>query len=131
MTRLPLIAANRIAGNLERLVNDALERYDPSKEAIQWLNLELGMFECQTSVLVIDYDPRPGRTSADRAYLIAEVIDDNTREEVENHLFLYRDLRNCQVILAIKPNWVCVHLPVKGLAPNMRRFVRSTRCLNL
>jgi hypothetical protein len=57
---------------LEPLRNDALERHDPSEEAIQRLNLELGMFECQPSVL------------------------------------------DCQVILAIEPNRVCVHVSVKG-----------------
>jgi hypothetical protein len=61
---------------------------------------------------VIDYDPRPGRTSAERADLIAEVMDD-TREEVENRLLLHRDLPDCIVLLAIEPGWVCVHVSVK------------------
>lgn len=39
----PLIDHNRIASTLERLLNDALERHDPGREAVQRPGLELGL----------------------------------------------------------------------------------------
>jgi len=109
-SRPPPIVNSRIASNLERLLNDALERHDPSRIAIQRPMVEIGPFGCVPSVAVIDNDPAPGRTTVQRAYLLAEVMDDDTREEQEDRVFLYRDHPDCEVILAIEPGWVCVHV---------------------
>jgi Uma2 family endonuclease len=38
----PTIAHNRIASNLERLLNDALDLHDPSRMAVQRPGIELG-----------------------------------------------------------------------------------------
>ncbi|TGD96492.1 Uma2 family endonuclease, partial [Methylobacterium nonmethylotrophicum] len=99
----PLIDHNRIASNLERLLNDALERHDPDREAVQRPGLELGLspavlaglgfagaYRPEPDVAVIDYDPVPGRRFVDRAYLLAEVVSgtDVVREEIAQAAWL-------------------------------------------
>ncbi|WP_355290962.1 Uma2 family endonuclease [Methylobacterium sp. EM32] len=119
----PLIDHNRIASNLERLLNDALERHDPDREAVQRPGLELGLDPAALSVLgfagayrpepdvaVIDYDPVAGRRFVDRAYLLAEVVSGTDDEPVlpggipwiEAKTRLYRAHEACRAVLVIE-----------------------------
>lgn len=56
----PTIAHNRIAGNLERLLNAALAQHDPARLAVQWPGIELGGtaedFRPEPDFAVIDAD---------------------------------------------------------------------------
>jgi Uma2 family endonuclease len=83
----PSIDHNRMASNLERLLNDALEKHEPSREAAQRPGLELGLsaetlssldlnsdYGPEPDVAVIDYEPQPNRRFVGRAYLLAEVV---------------------------------------------------------
>src|SRR5450432_3377164 len=56
----PTIAHNRIASNLERLLNDALDRHDPARLATQRPGIELGSIayrpEPDVGVIDANYD---------------------------------------------------------------------------
>ena len=73
----PTIAHNRIAGDLERLLNDALARHDPSRFANQRPGIELGSgddYSPEPDVGVIDADYAAGQQFVERAYLLAEIV---------------------------------------------------------
>jgi Uma2 family endonuclease len=128
----PMIDHNRIASNLERLLNDALERRDRSREAVQRPGIELGLsaetlsrlgldavYRPEPDVAVIDDDPRPGRRFVDRAYLLAEVAsstDDGpllaTGEPwIEAKTRLYRAHASCEAVVVIEQQRVEVRVP--------------------
>ena len=119
----PLIDHNRIASNLERLLNDALERHDPDREAVQRVGIELrlgpaalagpgfaGAYRPEPDVAVIDYDPVPGRRFVGRAYLLAEVVSGTDDEPIlpgglpwiEAKTRLYRAHEPCRAVLVIE-----------------------------
>jgi Uma2 family endonuclease len=79
----PTIAHNRIAGNLERLLNDALASHDQSRIAMQRPGIELGSgeFRPEPDVAVIDAEYEPDQRFVERAYLLAEIVSvtDDTR----------------------------------------------------
>lgn len=74
----PTLAHQRIASNLERLLNDALEAHDPSRMAFQRTGLELRPevqnYQPEPDVAVLDADFAPGQRYSERFYLAAEVI---------------------------------------------------------
>jgi Uma2 family endonuclease len=72
----PTIAHNRIAGNLERLLNEALDRFDPSRLATQRPGVELGSgaYRPEPDVGVIDAVYDAGQRFVDRADLLAEIV---------------------------------------------------------
>jgi len=81
----PTIAHSRIAGNLERLLNAALERYSPTRIAMQRPGGELGSgaFRPEPDVGVIDADYAAGQRFVERAYLLAEVV--SVSDEISIH----------------------------------------------
>lgn len=87
----PSLAHNRIASNLERALNDALEAHDPGKEAVQRPGIELALdpqalppnlaarlraYRPEPDVAIVDHAPAPGRRFVSRAYLLAEILSD-------------------------------------------------------
>jgi Uma2 family endonuclease len=72
----PTIAHNRIASNLERLLNGALDLYDPSRMAVQRPGVELGSgdYRPEPDVGVIDADYAENQRFVERAYLLAEIV---------------------------------------------------------
>src|SRR5947209_997461 len=72
----PPIAHNRIAGNLERLLNNALDRFDSSRLATQRPGIELGSiaYRPEPDVGVIDANYTAGQRFVDRANLLAEIV---------------------------------------------------------
>jgi len=74
----PTIAHNRIAGNLERALNDALAAHDPTRLATQRLGVELasGDYRPEPDVAVIDATYEAKQRFVDRVYLMAEVVSD-------------------------------------------------------
>ncbi|SFU32810.1 Endonuclease, Uma2 family (restriction endonuclease fold) [Methylobacterium sp. 174MFSha1.1] len=131
----PLIDHNRIASTLERLLNDALERHDPDREAVQRVGLELGLgpaalaglgfagaYRPEPDVAVIDYDPAAGRRFVDRAYLLAEVVSGTDDEPVlpgglpwiDAKTRLYRAHEACRAVLVIEQRRIEVTLWRRG-----------------
>lgn len=145
----PMIDHNRIASNLERLLNDALERHDPSREAVQRPGIELGLsaealtslglnadYKPEPDVAVIDYDPRPGRRMISRAYLLAEVVsstDDalilKTGEPwIEAKSRLYRAHPPCEAVIVIEQQRVEIRSSIRGQPwLDLRKALRSQR----
>jgi Uma2 family endonuclease len=75
----PTLTQNRIATNLQRLLDDALERHDPSLLAAQRPGLELGSgdYEPEPEIGVVDADFDAGQRFVERAYLLAEVVSES------------------------------------------------------
>lgn len=135
MTAPPPIDHNRIASNLERLLNDALEHHDPDREAVQRPGLELGLgpavlaglgfagaYRPEPDVAVIDDDPVAGRRFVDRAYLLAEVVSGTDEEPVlpdglpwiDAKTRLYRAHEACRVVLIVEQNRIDVVVWERG-----------------
>jgi len=120
----PTIAHNRIAGNLERLLNEALARHDPSRIANQRPGIELtagGDYKPEPDVGVIDAAYEAGQRFVERAYLLAEIVsstDDflvpGTNEswiDVKRRIYLAHE--PCEAVLIIEQDRVEVRVDVK------------------
>lgn len=72
----PTIAHNRIASNLERLLNGALDLHDSSRIAVQRPGIELGSgdYRPEPDIGVIDADYGANQRFVERAYLLAEIV---------------------------------------------------------
>jgi Uma2 family endonuclease len=89
----PVIAQQRIAGNLERLLNDALARHNPARFAVQGAGVERGDAalapigddyrpEPDVMVMVMDADYEPRKRFVGRAYVIVEIVSDTDNDPV-------------------------------------------------
>jgi len=83
MMALPTFVHQRIASNLERALNDALETHQPAWAAYQrgGLNLKrtVSNYDPEPDVVVVDVVLAPEQHYADRFYLAAEVVSDSDR----------------------------------------------------
>jgi Uma2 family endonuclease len=72
----PTITHNRIASNLERLLDGALDLHDPSRIAVQRPGIELGSGDDgpEPDAGVIDADYGEEQRFVERAYLLAEIV---------------------------------------------------------
>jgi len=119
----PTLSHNQIATNLQTLLNDALERHDPSMLAAQRPGLELasGDYKPEPDVGVIDADFGAGQRFVEKAYLLAEIIsgtDDipvpgTNRRWVDVKRDLYRAHEHCQAVLMISQDRMEVELDIK------------------
>lgn len=119
----PTITHNRIAGNLERLLNDRLERHAPSVLATQRPGLELGSgdYKPEPDVGVIDANYKAGQRFVERAYLLAEVVSDTdevivpgtNRKWIDVKRDLYRSHEHCEAVLVIAQDRMEVELDLK------------------
>jgi Uma2 family endonuclease len=108
----PTLAHSRIAGNLERVLNEALARHDPSRLANQRPGIELGSgdYKPEPDVGVIDADYEAGQRFVERAYLLAEIVSstDNflvpgTKEPwIDVKRRIYLDHAPCEAVLIIE-----------------------------
>jgi Uma2 family endonuclease len=123
----PTIAHNRIAGNLERLLNDALARHDPSRMANQRPGIELGAggdYKPEPDVGVIDAEYEAGQRFVERTYLLAEIVsstDDflvpGTNEpwiEVKRRIYMAHE--PCEAVLIIEQDRIEARVDVKTAA---------------
>lgn len=119
----PTLVHNQIASNLQQLLNDALERHDPSLLAAQRPGLELASsdYKPEPDVAVIDADFDLGQRFVEKAYLLAEIIsasDDiavpgTTHRWIDVKRELYRAHPYCQAVLIISQDRVKVDLDLK------------------
>jgi Uma2 family endonuclease len=90
----PTKAHQRIASNLERLLNDALVRAASERAAYQRVGLNLGSvvenYDPEPDVVVIDVEGGSDERYADRFYLIAEVVSASDRSKVEGKREIYK-----------------------------------------
>jgi Uma2 family endonuclease len=116
----PFIAHQRIAGNLERVLNDALATHDPTRLAVQGSGVELGNvvlerfgedYRPEPDVMVIDADYEPRQRFVERAYLVAEIVSDTDHQSVPGEKEpwiaikrrLYLAHPPCEAVLLIDP----------------------------
>lgn len=121
----PTIAHNRIAGNLERLLNDALARSNDRRIANQRPGIELGRviddFRPEPDVAVIDGDYAPGQRFVERAYLLAEIVSSTDYGLVPGSdepwmlvkLRLYLEHRHCKAVLLIEQDRLEVRVDLR------------------
>jgi Uma2 family endonuclease len=119
----PTIAHNRIASNLERLLNDALNRHDPSRIVAQRPGIELGSgdYRPEPDVGVIDADYDENQRFVERAYLLAEIVsgsDDvpvpGTQErwiDVKRQIYLAHE--PCEALLIIQQGRIEAQVDIK------------------
>jgi Uma2 family endonuclease len=102
----PTKAHQRIASNLERLLNDALLRSAPQWAAYQRVGLNLGAvvenYDPEPDVVVIDVEEGSDERYADRFYLIAEVVSASDRPKIEGKREIYKLHGACNCILTIR-----------------------------
>jgi Uma2 family endonuclease len=94
----------RIASNLERLLNDALERHDPAFAAYQNIGVNIVStvpYDPQPDVAVIREDENPDPRYAQRFYLAAEVLSDSDRDVIDGKRDIYRAQPWCTGVLLI------------------------------
>jgi Uma2 family endonuclease len=98
----PTKAHQRIASNLERLSNDALEGHSPALVAYQRVGVNLGPnvqdHDPEPDVTVVDAEGEDERYS-DRFYLAAEIVSSSDRSRVESKRDVYRLHDSCTCIL--------------------------------
>ncbi len=107
----PTIAHDHIAGNLERMLNNCLERYAPSLLALQRPRLELGSshYRPQADVGVIDIGYEAGQRFVEKAYLLAEVsseadevvVPGTDRKWIDVKREIYRSHGHCEAVLVV------------------------------
>jgi len=119
----PTIAHNRIAGNLERLLNAALDRFDPSRLATQRPGIELGSitYRPEPDVGMIDASYDAGQRFVDRPYLLAEIVsatDDfpvpgTGGRWIDVKCEIYRSHAPCEALLIIEQDRIEVRVEVR------------------
>lgn len=119
----PTIAHNRIAGNLERLLNNALITHTPSRLATQRPGLEIasGDYKPEPDVGVIDADYQPGQRFVDRAYLLAEIVSTSDDVQVPGTQRRWIDVKreiylahaSCEAVVIVEQDRIAVHVDAK------------------
>jgi Uma2 family endonuclease len=95
----------RIASNLERLLNDALKRHDPAFAAYQNIGVNIVStvpYDPQPDVAVIREDENPDPRYADRFYLAAEILSDSDKDIIDGKQDIYRAQPSCTCVLLIR-----------------------------
>jgi Uma2 family endonuclease len=115
------LAHQRIAGNLQRVLDYALERHAPTLTAYQRAGINLAPsiehYDPEPDVVVIDADAsqEPDRRYADRFYLAAEIVSSSDRTYVESKREVYKLHDACNCILTVQDRFeVRVHLRAGG-----------------
>lgn len=100
----PFPIHQRIARNLERLLNDSLETHRPDLCAEQRIGIELSQFahyRPEPDILVIDLELVPGRRYVDRFYLAAEILSDSDEDRIDLKRDYYRAHEHNRCILIV------------------------------
>jgi len=95
----------RIASNLEALLNAALKRRNPLFAAYQNIGVNIvstAPYDPEPDVAVIREDENPDPRYADRFYLVAEVLSDSDERIIESKREIYRAHASCTCILLIR-----------------------------
>jgi Uma2 family endonuclease len=102
----PTKAHQRIASNLERLLNDALRRSNPSLAAYQRVGLNLAPalkdYDPEPDVVVIDLESDTDERYSDRFYLVAEIVSASDRKKLQLKRRMYKQHPTCTCVLAIR-----------------------------
>jgi Uma2 family endonuclease len=124
MMTLPTLAHNRIAGNLERLLNDALMRLATQRLALQRPGIELGSgeFRPEPDVAVIGAGFAPDQRFVERAYLLAEIVSASDELRVPETKTRWIDTKRdiylthaaCEAVLTIEQDRMEVRVDIRA-----------------
>jgi len=95
----------RIASNLETLLNGALKHHDPALAAYQNIGVNIVStvpYDPEPDVAVIREDENPDPRYAERFYLAAEVLSESDKGVVESKRDIYRAHPSCTCILLVR-----------------------------
>jgi Uma2 family endonuclease len=102
----PFVVHQRIARNLEHLLNDALEMHASHLTAEQRIGIELlpdfPRYRPEPDVAVIDLELPVDRRHVDRFCLVAEVLFDSDDERIDLKRRFYRSHEHNRAILLIR-----------------------------
>ena len=126
----PTQAHQRIASNLERLLNDALA-HTPERAAYQRVGLNLGPvvenYDPEPDVVIIDVAESLDKRYAERFYFIAEVVSSSDRPTIEGKREIYKRHETCNCILTIQQDRHEVRLDLRtGNAWTTQVLTRTT-----
>jgi Uma2 family endonuclease len=99
----------RIASNLENLLNAALKRHDPRFAAYRDIGVNVVStvpYDPQPDVAVIREDENPDPRYAEKFYLAAEVLSDSDKDIIEGKRDIYRAHPSCTCILLVRQDVV-------------------------
>jgi Uma2 family endonuclease len=99
----------RIASNLEDLLNAALKRHNPALAAYQNIGVNIVSaepYDPEPDVAVIREDENPDPRYAERFYLVAEVLSDSDKDVIDGKRDIYRSQPSCSCILLIRQDRV-------------------------
>jgi len=106
----------RIASNLERMLNDALEAHHPEFSAYQRVGLNLAPvvpdYDPEPDVAVISANERGDERYSDRFYLAAEVVSASDQKSVESKCDVYKSHPNCRCVLVVQQHRIEVSVAV-------------------
>ncbi len=95
----------RIASNLEDVLNAALKTHDPALAAYQNIGLNIvstAPYDPEPDVAVIREDENTDPRYADRFYLVAEVLSDSDKNIIDSKRDIYRAHPSCTCILLVR-----------------------------
>lgn len=95
----------RIASNLESLLNAALKRHNPALVAYHDIGVNIVStvpYDPEPDVAVIREDENPDPRYADRFYLVAEVLSESDKAIIESKRDIYRAHASCTCILLVR-----------------------------
>jgi Uma2 family endonuclease len=95
----------RIASNLETLLNTALKRHHPALAAYHDIGVNIVStvpYDAEPDVAVIREDENPDPRYAERFYLVAEVLSESDKGIIESKREIYRAHPSCTCILLIR-----------------------------
>jgi Uma2 family endonuclease len=116
----PTPAHQRIASNLERLLNDALESHAPDLVAYQGLGVDLAPavehYDPEPDVLVVDADVSREfeQRYIDRFYLAAEIVSASDRVWVDKKREIYKLHESCNCILSVQQDRFHVRVELRA-----------------
>jgi Uma2 family endonuclease len=99
----------RIASNLESLLNAALKRHNPVLVAYRDIGVNIVAsvpYDPEPDVTVIREDENPDPRYADRFYLVAEVLSESDKGIIESKRDIYRAHASCTCILLVRQDRV-------------------------
>jgi Uma2 family endonuclease len=95
----------RIATNLEVLLNSALKRHNPALSAYHDIGVNIVStvpYDPEPDVAVIREDENPDPRYAERFYLVAEVLSDSDQDIMGGKREIYRAQSSCSCILLVR-----------------------------
>ena len=95
----------RIATNLENLLNAALKRHNPALAAYHDIGVNIVStvpYDPEPDVAVVGEEENSDPRYADRFYLVAEVLSDSDKDVIEGKCDIYRAHPSCTCILLVR-----------------------------